>query len=239
MGTAGIDGGFRALLGRLVTFKVNWHPERDEHGYVPGDDRVTAPLADANVVSSLLTEHEPSGVAKALDFLDDLLGSSRHVIALDIDHPAWLIESSTKGHHHLYIDVPGGVEHEDYMALLELLGKIGVIEPGYVEASKARGSTFLRLPWVGKHEGDAPMEPDAGPPMLCCRCRKTPAETGEYDQDALEAGMSVADFAWENEGTLNRKSGLFACTTCYIALGRPTSAHGWKPRGFANPEETA
>ena len=48
--------------------------------------------------------------------------------------------------------MPGGVKHDDYMELLEVLGRIGVIEPGYAEISIKRGHSDLRLPWVHKDD---------------------------------------------------------------------------------------
>jgi hypothetical protein len=77
-----------------------------------------------------------------------------HTILLDLDVPARLIPSSTPGHTHLSIDVD--VKWEKYLELLELLAEIGVLEPGYVGASKERQATNLRLPWITKDLFDTP-----------------------------------------------------------------------------------
>lgn len=145
--TQGITAGFRALLGRLRTYQVDWNPVRDGN-YDPGTDRVEKPLTYANVVSSELKPESD-------DFFQPV-DARRHVIALDIDYPAYLIPSTTADHSHLYLDVPGGVKHEDYMELLDLLGRMGVIEPGYAAVSRLRGHTDLRLPWVPKDPSDRP-----------------------------------------------------------------------------------
>ncbi len=76
--------------------------------------------------------------------------SNQHMVVLDIDVPATLVPSSTPGHSHLYIDAP--MDWDVYSALLDALGDAGILEPGYVGASKARGFTAVRLPWVSKEE---------------------------------------------------------------------------------------
>lgn len=74
---------------------------------------------------------------------------------------------------------------------------------------------------------------DYRPPMFrCVRCGKAPADIAEYCDEELTDGESPNDYVWENEGTLNRLSGLFACTECYIALGQPSNhfpAAPWTP----------
>lgn len=128
--------GLRDLLHRL------------RHGYVEkfgdsrgGEGQVTLPeIVDpgnpkANIVTSKY-----------------LHGGARHAVLLDIDYPAYLVKSSTPGHYHLYLDVPGGVAHEDYLLLLSVLSKWGVIEKGYARTSKARGFTSLRLPHIKKKD---------------------------------------------------------------------------------------
>lgn len=234
-----VGAGLMALFERLVSYQVDWafSSRFNEENYEPGDDRAEAPLAQANVVSSYLREHflKPRsttiGDDDFLDFSSDLLDEPRHIVALDLDIPAHLVPSHTEGHSHLYIDVPGGVAHSDYMELLELLGRIGVIEPGYAEVSRKRGHTDLRLPWVAK-------EPRLERPQSrCCRCLQEGPDIQEYvDQAAMEIGPmplaeQVEDWIWKNEGTLNRQSGLFACTACYIAMGQPSSPRGWTPPG--------
>lgn len=68
--------------------------------------------------------------------------------------------------------------------------------------------------------------------LRCCRCGKTPEELDEYREGALVEGTTAEQFARENEGTLNRETGLFACTPCYIAMGQPSRPYpgpGWTP----------
>lgn len=98
------------------------------------DRRASCVLDGANCVSSET-------------ILDDV-----HTIMLDVDHPVRVVDSTTPGHHHLYIDV--ALPWPKYLALLEALAEAGVVEPGYVAASKRRGATFLRLPWVAKTAED-------------------------------------------------------------------------------------
>lgn len=73
-----------------------------------------------------------------------------HLPVLDLDVPHRLEPSSTAGHSHLYIDVP--VEWRTYVKLLDALADAGIVERGYVEASKAKGATMVRKPGVTKPE---------------------------------------------------------------------------------------
>jgi hypothetical protein len=91
---------------------------------------VPAKLADANLVCSNMKE-------------GDL-----HLPMFDIDMPAMLLRSSTRNHYHLYIDKP--MTWENYEKLLDVLGEVGILEPGYVAASKRRKCTQLRTPWTKK-----------------------------------------------------------------------------------------
>lgn len=128
--------GLRAFLSELQTFRVRrWGGPNGEYPTEPGEDREPVPMDKAHVASSL--RHD-----------------GRHAVVLDIDHPAWLVESSTPGHFHLYIDVPGGIENEKYMPLLGALADVGIIEPGYASASQARGHSDVRLPWIKKGQED-------------------------------------------------------------------------------------
>lgn len=75
-------------------------------------------------------------------------GSGMHAPALDIDWPCQLIESSTPGHFHLYIDKPLTWAH--YVKLLTVMAEVGLLEEGYVGASLRDGATILRRPGVKK-----------------------------------------------------------------------------------------
>jgi hypothetical protein len=137
-----VTSGLRSLLARLRTFKVDWKfsfvPTEDKV-YEPGIDREVVDLSDANVVSSLFKSSCTGGEK-----------TQRHAVLLDIDYPAHLVASSTPDHYHLYLEPPGGVEHEKYMNLLAVLRDCGIIEKGYADVSIARGHSDLRLPWVTK-----------------------------------------------------------------------------------------
>ena len=93
-------------------------------------------------------------IAEANVSTSKVIGSDKHKILLDIDLPCKLIESSTPGHFHLYIDHE--IELYQLKSLLFTLANIGVIEEGYAGASVARGYTSLRLPWVKKEEDPNP-----------------------------------------------------------------------------------
>lgn len=144
------------LLKRLTTFRVDWSKTggspRDVIDYEVGIDREEADLDKANVVSSKLRP-QPWEV---------VTDPGHHVLAIDLDVPAYLVPSSTEGHSHLYVDVK--IPHHRYLALLSALADAGVIEKGYAQVSIARGHSDLRLPWV--HKGDAAPAKVEAPPAV-------------------------------------------------------------------------
>lgn len=72
-----------------------------------------------------------------------------HSVMIDIDRlNVWLRPSSTAGNYHLYIHK--AIPWNYYLELLEALHKCGIIETGYLEASRRRKATFLRVPWMKK-----------------------------------------------------------------------------------------
>jgi len=88
-------------------------------------------LGSANLVSSVSFED-----------------SNKHKPALDIDIPMHVFPSSTKGCNHLYFDVD--MTWDQYVKLLDVMEEVGILQAGFVKASKKRGATYLRLPWVKK-----------------------------------------------------------------------------------------
>lgn len=110
---------------------------------------LTDSLDEANVCTSLVAED-----------LTWLYGDQpRHRPVLDIDIPATLVPSSTPGHSHLYLDVE--LSWPAYQKLLDALAEVEIIEPGYAKASKARGFSAVRLPWVRKPSSADQETPDA------------------------------------------------------------------------------
>lgn len=72
----------------------------------------------------------------------------KHYPVLDLDIPHALFPSTTPGHTHLYLDIP--LEWDDYVEVLDVLAKHGIIQKGFAEWSKKRGASFVRTPWTGK-----------------------------------------------------------------------------------------
>jgi hypothetical protein len=147
-----ITSRFRALLGRLQTFKVKEFGTTSEDGFADDGkpDSEPAELGDANIITSLV---KPTTARGGLGETLVLNGESRHIVAVDIDWPAHLIPSSTPGHHHLYVEIPA-VPTEAYLDWLDASVKIGLVQQGYADAARARGRSDLRLPWVAKWAAD-------------------------------------------------------------------------------------
>lgn len=59
------------------------------------------------------------------------------------------------------------------------------------------------------------------------KCKKTPSQIQEYIDIAKVENTTPDQYVWEEEGTLNRENGHFLCTSCYIAVGQPSSSRGW------------
>jgi len=122
-------------------------PEEDydgEHVFVED-------LRAADVVTSWTGERDDVNVKPGQERpLEDLLRmpETYHRPVLDIDFDAALIPSTSADHHHLYLDKV--LTWTQYVRLLEVLAEVGIIEPGYRDASIAREYTSVRLPWVTK-----------------------------------------------------------------------------------------
>ena len=90
----------------------------------------TDDLGEANVMSS------------------QVAGSKKHKVVLDIDHVVKVLPSSTEGHHHLFIDKE--ITWKQYLRIIKAFVNAGIVEPGYLGASRDRRFTAVRLPWVKK-----------------------------------------------------------------------------------------
>lgn len=129
---------FKALL---KTRRMGKFAKTSATEYGRGVEWVSDPK-EAEVVTSLPAGKMPRPGEEG----DDI----RHLFMVDIDHPCFLVPSTTEGHHHLYIDVPGGVRQREFFDLMGAMAHAGIVEPGYVEASMDQGHASLRPPWVKK-----------------------------------------------------------------------------------------
>lgn len=136
-------------------FWIDFNARKGQDGHIYEQTALLCSPEEGNLVSS--------AVAKPIlgipDYWQHTFAQTKHAPALDLDVPARLIESSTPGHYHLYIDVE--CEWAAYVRLLDAMVACNILEPNYVEACKRQGATFLRPPGVTKGVNDSkPQPPD-------------------------------------------------------------------------------
>lgn len=95
------------------------------------DDRALCEMPWANLISSKATD-----------------GKQYPILDLDFDH--LVVDSSTDGHHHLFLNV--GMSQFRWVVLMLALWFCGVIEMGNAVWSLRRGQTFVRVPGRQKTE---------------------------------------------------------------------------------------
>lgn len=95
---------------------------------------------------------EPDNVvtSKMAPTASGLIAPNYHWPVIDIDHVIHVEQSSTPGHSHLYIDK--ALTLEQYVTLLQAMCDVGLVEQGYVDATRKRRHGTLRLPGVFKDE---------------------------------------------------------------------------------------
>ena len=104
----------------------------DYAGWVSGYGVSVPTLDEANLVTSAIEGEEDA-----------------HYILLDLDDiGVELVESSTPGHHHLYIYHK--VTLDQLTRLMTLLNEMGIIQDGIMRGLKERGRLCLRKPGVVK-----------------------------------------------------------------------------------------
>lgn len=115
------------------------YKDTDEDAPHHEEDRsVTNDLDEATVMTSIVERK---------------LGKGIHKPVIDVDFPVVAVPSSTPGHSHLIIDKE--LTWEQYEKLLTVMVEVGLVEPGYLGASRERGHTAVRLPWVRKPRVDS------------------------------------------------------------------------------------
>lgn len=133
--------------GNLLRWVRDFHSSESEgpEGPEPTTDLERATVLTSEIVPEDVTKPDPVG-----SWLTGQSAVADHRLVIDIDHPVKVVESSTPGHFHLYIDVP--MPWSDALKILQAMADAGVVEQGYVDASDRRGYTAVRLPWVRKEK---------------------------------------------------------------------------------------
>ncbi len=126
---------------------VEWHP-----GLVNRRWWYAATLNDLSSVSEDLME-VPDAERCAANLVSSACSDGSHAPVIDLDHRARLVQSTTPGHSHLYIDE--NVSWRQYRALLTGLYRCGLIDASVYWRSLDREATYVRPPWVQKTQDEA------------------------------------------------------------------------------------
>jgi hypothetical protein len=130
------------FYGRLFIKKQNIALYQDSAGTISEALRGTKTLKQENWLE--VCDDECTLVASATGTED----TDPHYPVIDLDVHCNLVPASRLGHSHLYINHP--VPQEGLFEILDVLAKWGIVESGYAAATKARGYSAVRLPWVKK-----------------------------------------------------------------------------------------
>lgn len=109
--------------------------------YGQGEDLPIVEVDEANIMTSEVQDGP------------DFLGSGPlHAPVIDLDLPCVLLASTTPGHFHLIIDK--AITWDNYLSILYAMVRAGIVEEGFLNSSKSRGYTAIRLPWVKKEDSE-------------------------------------------------------------------------------------
>lgn len=104
---------------------------------------------DYDDIANIILAEPKVADPESANLITSELTNGLHAPAIDLDKMAVrLVESRTKDGKHWHLLIDKEMPWEDYVELLEVMVKIGLVEPGYLKASKARGYTALRFPHV-------------------------------------------------------------------------------------------
>lgn len=121
-------------MSKRLLYKAHGKLAASNRAHDYGPDISLSDEDDATLVGSLTGRYTRDG--------------AMHLPAIDIDFPCELVESSTPGHFHLYIDKE--VTQEQYKIVLQALHNAGIVQRGFYDSFLRRGQTFLRRPGVKK-----------------------------------------------------------------------------------------
>lgn len=95
-----------------------------------------------NKPEGYVVDARPVNDATTANLIASMTDDGRHLPTLDVDYPVRAVETSP-GKSHVFIDTP--MSWENYLKLLDVMQEVGILEPGWVQASKREGATVVRL----------------------------------------------------------------------------------------------
>ena len=128
---------------RIVWLGQNHHKDNDTYQYDEILELVPIGFEDTNKVRSWIPGPEETIlVGSATD-------RGTHQPVIDLDFGCRLIESSTPGHYHLYLDQE--ITIDKYIDLMEGFVKAGLVQEIHLDTLKEVRENYVRLPGSAKN----------------------------------------------------------------------------------------
>lgn len=126
--------------------------------YAPDLGMKDEPLVKSLVEYRLYEDRQPVRMAcdndpRPINLVSSRTWDGRQMPILDLDFDHLVVESTSEGHHHLFINVP--MSQLKWAVLMLVLWWAGVLEMGNVVWSLRRGANFVRVPGLTKSEEEA------------------------------------------------------------------------------------
>lgn len=126
-------GWMKGLVFRYIANIDEWESDGTVDASVSDEDRAGIEMDDISRGNVMISK--------------DINGRNYLMLDLD-DEEIYLNESSTPGHYHLVF--PNPINNNDFMDLVEILHRVGIIKPGNYSSYERLGWLALRTPWVPK-----------------------------------------------------------------------------------------
>ena len=107
--------------------------------------RTVAPISDSPY------EEDPDRVKSEHGYatlVGSKLENGNHMPVIDLDLPCMLVESSTPGHFHLYINKE--MSYGQMLTVIQAMTDAVIVQPGFNKFTRLRGEAFVRYPGVTK-----------------------------------------------------------------------------------------
>ena len=134
------------FFGRKFRTNVVFDPDSNQPQSPDGWAKVTGTECPMSMDATLVVSETTRSWFAFEDM--SLKSTPTHAPVIDLDGPHHYEPSSTPGHGHLYLNKD--MSFDSMVEILEVLVKHGIVQQGFLDATKQRGFAAARTPWTKK-----------------------------------------------------------------------------------------